>query len=573
MQLKNFLISKGDPITPQMRGDMPLYFTNPFSYTPHHLVEQAAQTVMQYLNKADSYLRFLLNEDGKMFGVLVAESPSGELGFLAAYSGAHEELRETGYFVPPVYDLLSPDSFYMEEECKIIMLNDLIRDLENDRYLFIHIEVTEQLKQYHLEEIANLKKIYSEGKVKRDSRRVKIMAELELLRTSSDDVLPKIAELEKELQDIIRESQFQKAQIKRAENKMKKELAERDSIQAASYATIEKYKAQRKEMSGALQQRIFKEFSFLNAFGERKTLLDIFGDEIPPGGSGECAAPRLLEYAYLHGYKPVAMGEFWYGRDNNNHREGNFYPSCKGKCGPILNWMLQGLRLEPAEFHTQYGKEPVPEDFSSLVLYEDDYLTIINKPAGMLAAPGKDESLPFVSCGFNVHRLDMHTSGVLVLAKDEETLKFMQRLFEMRKVHKSYIAWLDGTVDQSSSGDCVVWTSDKGGKISIPLSADYNNRPMQMADFENGKRALTEFKVLQIKGGRTLVEFNPITGRTHQLRLHSAHPRGLNAPIVGDILYGKMERRLMLHASSITFEHPYTGAKVHVSAEPVVWQK
>ena len=552
MQLDNFLISEGVKITPQLRSGLPVHFNNPFSYSPHELVETAAGAVMQYLNTADNYLKFLLKEDGKMFGVLVAESPQGKLGFLAAYSGAHEELRETGYFVPPVYDLLSPDSFYREGEYEISRLNDLIRDLENDRYFFIHIQVTEELKQDHLEEIARLKKIYSDGKVLRDKRR-------------------KETEDESELLEITRESQFQKAQIKRAEKRMKEELSQRDAEQAASYARIEELKVKRKELSGVLQQKIFQEFSFLNAAGERKSLLDIFGDVTPPGGSGECAAPRLLEYAYKHGYKPIAMGEFWYGRDDNNHIQGNFYPSCKGKCGPSLGWMLQGLKVEPSEFHATYGREPLPHDFKSLVLYEDDWLLVVNKPAGILSAPGKDESLPVIPYGLNVHRLDMHTSGVLVMAKDEQTLKLMQRLFENRKVSKSYIAWLHGVVESSRTGDCVIWTSETEGRISLPLSPDYTNRPMQMVDFEGGKRALTEFRILEIRDGRTLVEFQPVTGRTHQLRLHSAHERGLNAPIVGDLLYGKLDKRLMLHARSITFEHPYTGARVHVSAEPVLW--
>ena len=231
MQLNNLLISKGEKITPQMRSGLPVHFTNPFSYSPHQLVKDAANTVIKYLDNAHSYLKFLLKEDGKMFGVLVVESPTGELGFLAAYSGAHEELKETGYFVPPVYDLLSPDSFYKEEEQEISRLNDLIRAHENDRYLFIHDMVTEEIKQSYLEEIANLKKIYAEGKVKRDSMRKEMLDE-------------------QQLQDIIRESQFQKAQIKRAEKKMKEELAQRDAEQAASYARIEELKVKRKELSG-----------------------------------------------------------------------------------------------------------------------------------------------------------------------------------------------------------------------------------------------------------------------------------------------------------------------------------
>lgn len=560
MELNNLLISNGVAAEQLYGESLPELFNNPFSYAPHPLVEMAAGKVIDFLDLGTTpYLRNALRRDGKMFGVLIVQKPDGETGYLAAYSGTHEDLKETGFFVPPVYDLLSPDSFFPAAESEVNNLNDLIRDLEQDRYRFIHIEVTEEIRQCHLEEIAKLKDEYAKSKILRDVRRKEI---LDIIACGGDS-----AELQAELDAITRESQFQKGQIRRAEKAMKEELAQRDAEMAASDARIEELKEKRKELSGRIQQKIFEHFSFLNAYGESKGLLEIFGDSVPPGGSGECAAPRLLQYAYLNGYKPLAMGEFWYGWDNT-HIQGRFYPSCKGKCGPILGWMLQGLKVDPAGFHESYGCDRVPDDLSSLVLYEDQWLAVVNKPAGMLSAPGKDEGLPVFSYGYPVHRLDMHTSGLLVFAKDEQTLKLLQRQFEGRKVEKKYIAVLDGVLVPQKTGEDVVWISDKEGRISLPLAADYENRPMQKVDFVSGKKSLTEFRILGTDGGRTVVEFTPITGRTHQLRVHSASSLGLNTPIAGDFLYGRMDRRLMLHARSISFEHPYTRSTVSVSAEP-----
>ena len=557
MELNNLLISEGACLSEADKAGLPLLFNDPFSYSPHPLVVEAAREVRRHLDSADISLRLQLARDGKMFGVLVAQTPSGKVGYLAAYSGSHEDLRQDGYFVPPVYDLLSPDSFFPTEEHDIVMMNDLIHDLENDRYRFIHIEVTEEIRQCHMEEIGRLQAIYEAGKALRDRRRREID---ELLQSVADPC--RLESLRTELLAITKESQFQKGEIRRAEKRMKEEIAARDAEMAASDARIEVLKEKRKEMSGRLQQKIFEHFSFLNAYGERKGLLEIFGDSVPPAGTGECAAPRLLQYAYLNGYKPIAMGEFWYGHDNS-HVEGQFYPSCKGKCGPVLGWMLQGLKVDPAARHATYGCGPLPDSLSSLVLYEDDSVLAVNKPAGILSAPGRSgeekdilqllASLGYPSEGlYVVHRLDMHTSGVLLLAKNEEAYKALQKEFVERKVHKVYEAVLDGEVSPATTGSGVVWKSDVEGRISLPLISDFDNRPLQKVDFSCGKIAITDFKVLSISGGRTYIEFYPVTGRTHQLRLHASSPLGLGAPIVGDFLYGSLERRLMLNALSVT---------------------
>ncbi len=580
MELHNLLLDKGVIPSGTEVSELPALFNDPFSYSPHPLVVEASRKVQEFIASSNSGLHSLLIGEGKMFGVLLVRKPSGEVGFLAAYSGSHEKLRGVGYFVPPVYDLLSPDSFFPEGEHEIVRLNDLIRDLEQDRERFVFMEVTAQLRDEFLNEISRLKQIYETGKVARDLRRKEIQKILQGDNmaqacscsgsdSDSDDAISAaclksdlVKSLQRELEGIVRESQFQKGEIRRAEKRMKEEIASREAVQAALDAKIEALKEKRKEMSGRLQQKIFEHFSFLNGYGVSRELLEIFGDTVPPGGTGECAAPRLLQYAYLNGYKPLAMGEFWYGYDHS-HVSGQFYPSCKGKCGPVLGWMLQGLKVDPCTSHVSYGFEPLPSDLSSLVLYEDDSLLAVCKPAGILSAPGRSgaetdilqllSSLGYPSDGlFVVHRLDMHTSGVLLLAKNGQAYKDLQKQFLERKVHKVYEAVLEGEVSAATSGNGVVWKSDVEGRISLPLIADFENRPLQKVDFDCGKVAITDFKILRISGGRTYIEFYPVTGRTHQLRLHASSPLGLCAPIVGDHLYGLRAQRLMLNALSVT---------------------
>lgn len=550
---------------------LPEHFTNPFSYKPHPLCIKAADCVRRAI-ASDSSLHDFLKGEGKMFGVLVAVSAEGELGYLAAHSGVLESSSLKGFFVPPVYDLLSPDSFFPEGEAEINALNDEVSALENDTAFLEYVRESGEIKEAHLQKIAELKEIYRRGKAGRDKLRNLLAQKLDAKDGNVE------LECESRLQAIERESQFQKGEIRRAENRMKGELLERSRVEQQRYALIEEKKQLRKQKSVELQRRIFEHFSFLNASGERKNLLEIFGDVIPPAGAGECAAPRLLQYAYLNGYRPVAMGEFWYGGSNSSElrRDGNFYPSCKGKCGPILGFMLQGLDVDSTSYHSTYGSgdshnTPVPE-----ILYEDEYIVAVNKPSGVLSVPGREGSEmelgrmmeDLSGRGIPVHRLDMHTSGVLLLAKDMDIYRELQRQFQGREVGKVYYAVLEGEISPRSTGDCVVWRSGVSGEISIPLAPDYINRPLQMADFLSGKPAVTRFEVVGIKDGRSYLKFSPVTGRTHQLRVHSAHPRGLDAPIVGDILYGNGASRMMLHAGSVQFIHPRKGLMEIVAPHP-----
>lgn len=323
------------------------------------------------------------------------------------------------------------------------------------------------------------------------------------------------------------------------------------------------------EESQRLQRWLFGQYRVLNGMGQESSILDIFAEKglVPPGGTGECAGPKLLDYALRHSLKPLEMGEFWYGASPSGEvrRHGCFYPSCTGKCGPLLGWMMRGMEVAPNPLESDLLweiEEPV-------VLFEDTYIIVAVKPSGMLAVPGRNGRIslqewlsrrcevPVFSC----HRLDMDTSGIIVFAKDVATQAAIQRQFEDREVSKHYLALVSpGEVD-----------IPRKGKISLPIMSDYYDRPRQKVDREAGKPAVTEYEVLlDCDDGCALVKLTPYTGRTHQLRVHCAHQDGLGRPIVGDRLYGgatiafcnNRPQRLMLHASFISFRHPATKARM-----------
>ena len=569
--MQNLLIAPGEEITPQMRSGFPQKFTNPFSYIPDELCRCAASQVMLYLEGNTQWHSEL--QQGKMFGVLVVETYGGRLGFLAAFSGNLQGQNNLEYFVPPVYDLLDPDEFFKVGEREISGINARIAQLEaGDELVVVKSEIARVREKFE-GEIQELKRIYKEGKAERERLRGELASVVVPSNggahpgSGSQDVSHKVACPQDELlAQLTRQSQFQKAEIKRAEKGLKETLQPLEGRLKALEDEILGLRELRKVKSAALQEEIFRKFSFLNGNGERKDMLDIFSEFykeqslregraiLPPGGAGECAAPKLLQYAFLHGMRPISMGEFWWGNSPRGEirRHGEFYPSCKGKCAPILSHMLKGLPVETGLLHTTYGADGELE-----TLYSDDLILAVNKPAGMASVPGK-EVADSVSGNdlFVVHRLDMHTSGVLVLAKNETVYKELQKQFAGRSVKKCYRAVLDGEVSPERCGSGVKWKSAVSGTISLPLAADYDHRPAQKVDFEAGKEAVTLFEILGVKDGRTYVDFYPVTGRTHQLRVHSAHQLGLNVPIVGDLLYGYPAQRLMLHAHWAEFQHP-----------------
>jgi len=522
---------------------LPEKFTYPFHYTPHPLCVAAAGEVGRYLSTKGEWQGEL--RKGKMFGVLIVRTGEGEVGYLAAFSGILAGKNRHTYFVPPVYDVQEPDGFFRIEEEQISGINRRIEELQADvRYKDCKQRLTDEtiLAGQVLDDIRGRMKA---AKVERDRLRSTVT------RVDSEQ--------------LIRESQFQKAELKRQKQYWKDHLASLQTEVEVFETEIERLKAERKTRSAALQQWLFKQFRMLNARGEERDLCNLFKDTVqktPPAGAGECAAPKLLQYAYRNGWQPLAMAEFWWGDSPKNEirRHGYYYPACKGKCGPILKHMLQGLHVEENPLETDMYRDTELE-----IMYEDEWLSVVNKPAGMLSVPGKSDidsvygrvrrMYPEATGPMVVHRLDMATSGLMLVAKTKEVHQNLQAQFKNRTVCKRYVAWLDGIVEK------------KEGHIELPLRPDPEDRPRQVVDAVHGKPAVTDYTVLHYDSGRTFISFIPKTGRTHQLRVHSAHPLGLNAPIVGDELYGKRADRLYLHAEYLGFIHPVSGVYMEIEKE------
>ena len=522
---------------------LPEKFTYPFHYTPHPLCVAAAAEVGRYLEAKGEWQAEL--QKGKMFGVLIVRTGEGKVGYLAAFSGILAGKNQHAYFVPPVYDVQDPDGFFRIEEERISEINNRIEELQADvRYKDCKQRLADEmvLAGQVLDEIRERMKA---AKEKRDR-----------LRSAVTLVDP---------EQLIRESQFQKAELKRQKQYWKDHLASMQAEIEVYETEIERLKEERKTRSATLQQWLFKQFRMLNARGEERDLCDLFTDTVqktPPAGAGECAAPKLLQYAYRNGWQPLAMAEFWWGDSPKNEirRHGYYYPACKGKCGPILKHMLQGLHVEENPLEADVHRDTELE-----IVYEDEWLSVVNKPAGMLSVPGKSDvdsvygrvrrMYPEATGPMIVHRLDMATSGLILIAKTKKVHQNLQAQFKNRTVCKRYVAWLDGIV------------KEKEGRIELPLRPDPEDRPRQVVDAVHGKPAVTDYTVLHYHLGRTFISFIPKTGRTHQLRVHSAHLLGLNAPIVGDELYGKKANRLYLHAEYLGFVHPVSGGYVEIEKE------
>lgn len=551
--------------------ELPALFTYPMHYVPHELCKIAAGDVMDYALKQEQWRDELLA--GKMLGVLVVKDSDGELGYLAAYSGNLAHTGEHEYFVPHVYNLLDPHGLFRTCEAQISEINHRIERLENSPKRKEIETLIESTKADQKREKDKMRCAMENAKVRRDALRKSggITAEQE--------------------QELIKESQFQKAEMRRLKKRHHTVLEQLQQRISEHDATINRLKAERKVMSEKLQCELFRLFVVRNARGESLDVATIFErrlNRLPPGGTGDCCAPKLLQYAFLHDLKPVCMAEFWVGESPQGEvrHHGHYYPACRSKCLPLMEFMLQGLDVEDNPLITPVGTRPVS---SVKVVYEDQWLIIIDKPAGMLTVPGKDEnatsaleivsgmlqnndkarietdplspiSVPRAEGAFEVHRLDQATSGLVVFAKTHEVQRLLRKQFEERKVSKTYMALLDGTPPK------------KEGTIELPLRPDIDDRPRQVVDFENGKEAITRYRVLEYCGDKTLVEFTPLTGRTHQLRVHASHPQGLNCPIVGDMLYGTAASRLHLHAQTLSFTHPITGQNLTLISQIAQFQ-
>lgn len=535
-------IPKFHPFSPSPSPlSLPERFTFPFHYTPHPLCIEAAQEVQRYLMARDEWQKEL--QEGKMFGVLIVRNASGNIGFLAAFSGILAGSNQHPYFVPPIYDVQQPGGFFRKEEKEISAINNRIRTMEhNPAYQKSREEFT-RVTAGAQQILKAAKEALKTAKAERDKKRLK---NLTLAEKAT----------------LIRESQFQKAEYKRLEQHWKEQLAVLEIANAAYREEIEKLKAERHLRSATLQQKLFSRFRLLNAKGEVKDLCRIFEDslhKIPPAGAGECAAPKLLQHAYIHQLQPLAMAEFWWGKSPKTEirRHGHFYPACRSKCEPILNYMLQGLPVDPNPLLIPAAKSSDLE-----ILYEDNDLMVIHKPAGMLSVLSKSDlpsvesicrqRFPDSSHPLMVHRLDMATSGLLLIAKNKEIHKNLQAQFKDHTIRKRYIALIEGNIPEEE------------GTIELPLCPDPDERPRQIVNAEYGKPAITRYRVLRHGDSITRVAFYPLTGRTHQLRVHAAHPAGLNAPILGDELYGRKAKRLYLHAEQIEFRHPRTGQRISI---------
>ena len=524
--------------------DLPQRFTCPFCYEPHPLALVAVEQVQRYVASRADWADEM--DAGKMLGVLVAQDGQGRLGYLAAFSGNLAGSVNHDFFVPPVYDLLDPQGEFKQGEAQITAINHEVERLEHSPELLALLQREVAMRQKISDEIEDFKALMARHKQERDQRRV--AANL----TASEQ------------EELLNQSRFEKAELKRIRQRLDGELQEILDEKDTFYRHITDMKAHRKAMSEALQERIFRLFIVNNARGETRDLVDVFKPlgTLPPAGAGECCAPRLLNYAFNHELKPLCMAEFWWGASpvGEVRHHGHFYPACRSKCKPILEFMLQGLEVED---------NPLGQRVETSVLdvvYDDDSFTVLNKPSGMLTVPGKllDDSLlsryQAVFTGAQgpvvVHRLDQETSGLVIFAKDKTTHKALQQQFEQHTIKKRYIALLEGQVTQDE------------GVIDLPLLPDVEDRPRQRVDYEHGKRAVTRYHVLERSDGLTRIALEPFTGRTHQLRVHCSHPQGLNCPIVGDRLYGNASSRLMLHAQSITLVHPVSGHSMTLECDP-----
>ena len=518
-----------------------------------------------------------------MYGVLIVER-DGQIGYLQAYSGQIADEGED--FVPAVFDYLQPDGYFKTHEAEITQLNQKITQLKASTAYRQAQENLKKIQQEAEKAIEEARRVMQGAKFLRDKRRKEAF----------------ISEAERN--EMTRQSQFLKAELQRKKKAYAEQITAAQTVVNSCQEQITAWKRERKMKSDRLQRWLFSQFSLLNACEERKNLLDIFRDYylqnspartkaahitsantaeraakeslaaslLPPSGAGECCEPKLLQYAFLHGYKPISIAMFWWGPSPKTEirQHGNYYPACNGKCKPILEWMLEGIDVDDKDCKRTDNKTELALSERLQILYEDDYLAVVVKPSGLLSVPGKgcQPSVYSILCerwkgksdALMVHRLDMATSGLLVVARTSEVHKALQAQFIRRTVKKKYVALLPLSILEKQL--------PAEGRIELPLSPDPDDRPRQRVDRTNGKPAITEYRLIgkTTYGKETLkavkIELYPLTGRTHQLRVHCAHPDGLGTPIIGDNLYGQRAERLWLHAAHLEFTHPITQERM-----------
>lgn len=537
---------------------LPKRFTFPFWYQPHPLCKLAVQELQHHLTtQTDWQHNFGLVADdaataiGKMFGVLLVKNKQGEVGYLSAFSGKIAGSNHLPKFVPPVFDSLVEGGFFRTELADITAISVQIEQLQSNP------KINQLTAALVAEEAAKAAAVQSHRVVMiagRKDRKAQRIAAADTL----DDAALALLKI-----TLSKQSVQHKNQLQHLTHDWAQRITLIESPLKSLTDPITALKDKRAQNSARLQQKLFAHYRFLNQAGEVKDLSALFQvttQKVPPAGAGECAAPKLLQYAFKHGMKPLAIAEFWWGQSPKSQvrQHQNFYAACKGKCQPILAHMLAGMEMDenPLLHNPAEGKELE-------IVYQDEVMVVINKPAEFLSVPGKSiedsvytrmkGTFPDATGPIIVHRLDMSTSGLIVIALTKQAHKALQQQFINRTVDKRYIALLAGDI------------AAEGGRITLPLRVDLDDRPRQLVCYEHGRTAETQWEVIERKVGTTKVYFYPKTGRTHQLRMHAAHAAGLNTPIVGDDLYGTQAERLCLHAELLALDHP-------ISQERMVFQ-
>ena len=538
---------------------LPKRFTFPFYYQAHPLCLLAAQELQNHLEtQTDWQHNFGLTGDkataiGKMFVVLLVQNKQGELGYLSAFSGKIADSNHLPKFVPPVFDMLAKDGFFRVGQDEITQISNRIKILGNNPEIAVLEAVLDGEKKASIKKIATHRASMIVGRKDRKERRA--AAENTL---NTDDYLQIKEQLSKE-------SIKQKNQLRDLTLYWDERISNAKNNLEQLNAELSQLKIKRKDLSATLQKKLFDNYSFLNKRGVEKSLFELFQttpQQTPPAGAGECATPKLLHYAFKNDLKPLAMAEFWWGSSPKSEirQHLNFYAACQGKCQPILSHMLEGIEMDenPLLINPAEGK-------TIDIVYEDDVMLVINKPAEFLSVPGKNiedsvylrmkQRYPNATGSLIVHRLDMSTSGLMVIALSKQAHKNLQKQFINRTVKKRYVALLEGVLKEDE------------GFIDLPLRVDLDDRPRQLVCYDYGRPAQTQWQIIERNNNQTKIYFYPITGRTHQLRVHSAHINGLNMPIVGDDLYGNKTNRLHLHAESLALKHPVTRELMQFQVE------
>lgn len=532
--------------------ELPKHFPSPFNHLPHPIAEQAILELQKILKGETEWQHdFDAPDGGKMLGVLVVRDQDGRLGFLTAFSGMLAGRWSWPGFVPPVFDLAERATFLPAGEVKLAIYQQEIQALQQaDDYIAMQAQIAELTLQQDAE-ISLLKEANRQRKIERRQQR-------QAFGTSLSQSLR-----EKLFARLSFESQQDKRALRGLVEQWRECLFVTQTKLKALDIQIKALKSERSELSNGLHRLVFDGYLLCNRLAERQAITDFFPEGLPPGGAGDCAAPKLIHYANQQGLKPIALAEFWWGaapKEGVRHH-GHFYPACRGKCHPILPFMLRGLDLQT----WQSAAHQFTDLDAPTTIYEDADLVVVNKPWGLLSIPGKEISdsvftrmqqrYPEARGPLLVHRLDMSTSGLLLIAKNEIAHKALQKQFLNRSIEKRYVAVLSKRLpDEPNSGS-----------INLPLRVDLDDRPRQMVCYSHGKAAKTEWQVITRNQTTTRIYFCPVTGRTHQLRVHAAHHTGLNAAIVGDELYGQPSERLLLHAECLSFTHPITHQRIELN--------